>query len=65
MTQMQQPTQLPLDVIQAEGMLARKLAEKCAIIENLFIALTKANTRIRELEAEREAVKTATKELKK
>jgi len=65
MSQQQQPTPIPLDVIQAEGMLARRLAEKCAIIENMFVALTKANTRIRELEAEREAVKTATKEPKK
>jgi len=62
MSQQQQPTPIPLDVIQAEGMLARRLAEKCAIIENMFIALTKANARIRELEAEQQAARTAVKE---
>ena len=65
MPQQQQPTPIPLDAIQAEGMLARKLAEKCAIIESLFAALTKANTRIRELEAEREAAQAAMKEPEK
>ena len=46
---------LTIDAIKTEGFLARKLAEKCSIIEAMIDALNQARARIQELEAERAA----------
>jgi len=53
---------LTIDAIKTEGFLARKLAEKCSIIEAMIDALNQARARIQELEAERQALKAEQKE---
>ena len=55
---------LTIDAIKTEGFLARKLAEKCSIIEAMIDALNQARARIQELEAERQALKAEQKEPK-
>ena len=55
---------LTIDAIKTEGFLARKLAEKCSIIEAMIDALNQARARIQELEAAQMAAKAEQKEPK-
>jgi hypothetical protein len=55
---------LTIDAIKTEGFLARKLAEKCSIIEAMIDALNQARARIQELEAAQTAAKAEQKEPK-